>query len=47
VVGAFLYRGATWARWTAIMLAGISMFANFMWLSSSTHNTTAASGGFR
>lgn len=32
VVGYFLFVGATWARWTAIVLVGISMFANFMWL---------------
>jgi hypothetical protein len=32
VVGAFLYLGANWARWTAIVLVGLSMFANFMWL---------------
>ena len=32
VVGYFLFVGATWARWTAIVLVGLSMFANFMWL---------------
>ena len=32
VAGAFLYSGATWARWTAIVLVGLSMLANFMWL---------------
>jgi hypothetical protein len=32
VVGAFLYMGASWARWTAIVLVGLSMCANFMWL---------------
>ena len=32
VTGAFLYTGATWARWAAIVLVGISMVANFMWL---------------
>ena len=32
VVGYFLFVGATWARWTAIVLVGFSMFANFMWL---------------
>ena len=32
VVGGFLYTGANWARWTAIVLVGLSMIANFMWL---------------
>jgi hypothetical protein len=32
VAGVFLYLGATWARWTAIVLVGLSMLANFMWL---------------
>ena len=32
VTGAFLYLGATWARWVAILLVGLSMVANFMWL---------------
>jgi hypothetical protein len=32
VVGAFLYMGANWARWTAIVLVGISMLTNFAWL---------------
>jgi hypothetical protein len=32
VAGASLYSGATWARWTAIVLVGLSMLANFMWL---------------
>jgi hypothetical protein len=32
VAGAFLYLGATWARWTAILLVGLSMLTNFMWL---------------
>jgi len=32
VVGAFLYMGANWARWTAIVLVGLSMITNFAWL---------------
>ena len=32
VVGIFLFRGASWARWTAVGLAGLSALANFMWL---------------
>ena len=32
VVGIFLLRGASWARWTAVGLAGLSALANFMWL---------------
>ena len=32
VVGGFLYTGANWARWTAIILVGLSMIANFLWL---------------
>jgi|APMed6443717190_1056831.scaffolds.fasta_scaffold118570_1 hypothetical protein len=30
--GVFLLRGATWARWTAVVLAGLSAVVNFMWL---------------
>jgi hypothetical protein len=30
--GVFLFKGATWARWTAVVLAGVSAVANFMWL---------------
>lgn len=32
LVGIFLFRGASWARWTAVVLAGVSALANFMWL---------------
>ncbi len=32
VAGIFLLRGATWARWTAVVLAGLSAVVNFMWL---------------
>ena len=32
LVGAYLYQGASWARWTAIFILGVSMIANFMWL---------------
>jgi hypothetical protein len=32
IVGYFLFVGATWSRWTAIVLVGLSMLANFMWL---------------
>ena len=32
VVGACLYMGATWARWATIVLVGLSMVTNFMWL---------------
>jgi hypothetical protein len=32
VAGAFLFKGAAWARWTAVVLAGVSAVANFMWL---------------
>ena len=32
VVGAFLLKGAPWARWTAVVLAVLSAVANFMWL---------------
>jgi hypothetical protein len=31
-VGVFLYQGATWARWTGLVLVGLSMIANFLWL---------------
>ena len=31
-VGVFLYLGTTWARWIAILLVGLSMVTNFMWL---------------
>jgi hypothetical protein len=30
--GVFLFKGATWARWTAVVLAGVNAVANFMWL---------------
>ncbi len=32
VAGIFLFRGAPWARWAAIVLAGVSAVLNFMWL---------------
>jgi hypothetical protein len=32
LVGIFVLRGAAWAAWTAIILAGLSAVANFMWL---------------
>jgi hypothetical protein len=32
VVGVFLLMGAGWARWTAVILAGLSAVANFAWL---------------
>ncbi len=32
VAGGFLMAGATWARWTGVILAGVSAVANFMWL---------------
>ena len=32
VVGIFLLKGASWARWTAVVLAVVSAVANFMWL---------------
>jgi hypothetical protein len=32
VAGIFLFKGATWARWTAVVLAGLSAVVNFMWL---------------
>jgi hypothetical protein len=31
-VGVFLYRGQTWARWTALVIVALSMIANFAWL---------------
>ena len=31
-VGAFVMLDRSWARWTAIVLVAISMFANFAWL---------------
>jgi hypothetical protein len=30
--GIFLFQGAAWARWTAVVLAGLSAVVNFMWL---------------
>ena len=32
IAGVFLFKGATWARWTAVVLAGLSAVVNFMWL---------------
>ncbi len=32
LTGAFLMAGATWARWTGVVLAGVSAVANFLWL---------------
>src|SRR5262245_20142867 len=32
VVGAFLFTGATWARWTGIAISILSLISNFMWL---------------
>jgi uncharacterized membrane protein len=32
LAGAALFRGALWARITGIVLAGLSMIANFIWL---------------
>jgi hypothetical protein len=31
-VGAFLFTGATWARWAGIGVAALCAVANFMWL---------------
>ena len=31
-VGAFLYMGQTWARWTALIVVALSMIANFAWV---------------
>ena len=30
--GVFLFQGASWARWTAVVLAGLSAVVNFVWL---------------
>ncbi|MFE0749282.1 hypothetical protein [Gordonia sp. NPDC058843] len=32
IVGVALMTGATWARFTAIVIAGLSIIANFLWL---------------
>lgn len=32
VTGAALLTGANWARWTGVVLAGLSILANFLWL---------------
>ena len=32
VVGVFLFTGATWARVTAMIVAALSILANFLWL---------------
>lgn len=32
VVGAFLLMARPWARWTGVVLVGLSMIANFAWL---------------
>lgn len=32
LAGAAVFRGATWARMVGVLLAGLSMIANFMWL---------------
>ncbi|MGV1007260.1 MAG: DUF7144 family membrane protein [Dermatophilaceae bacterium] len=32
LTGLFLLRGAAWARWTGVVLAGLSALANFLWL---------------
>ena len=32
VVGVFLFLGATWARWSAVVLAVVSAVTTFMWL---------------
>ncbi|MDV6310062.1 hypothetical protein R4227_17710 [Gordonia amicalis] len=32
IVGAGLISGAGWARFTAIVIAGLSVIANFLWL---------------
>jgi len=31
-VGAFLLTGATWARWTGLVVVAVSMIANFAWV---------------
>lgn len=35
VSGVFLFQGATWARWTAVVLAGLSAVVDFRWLPAS------------
>lgn len=32
VVGVFLFTGATWARWTGIVVVAVSTIANFAWI---------------
>ena len=32
VVGVFLLSGATWARWTGLVVVAVSMIANFAWV---------------
>jgi len=32
VVGFFLFTGATWARWTGIVIVAVSAIANFAWV---------------
>src|SRR5689334_7791301 len=32
LVGAFLLSGATWARWTGLVVVAVSMIANFAWV---------------
>jgi len=32
VIGFFVFRGATWARWTALVIVALSMLANFAWV---------------
>lgn len=32
LVGAALLTGAGWARWTAVVLAGLALIGNFLWL---------------
>ena len=32
VVGVFLFTGASWARWTGIVVVGLSTIANFAWV---------------
>ena len=31
-VGAFLFMGYTWARWTGLVVVALSMLANFAWV---------------
>src|SRR5688500_20320539 len=38
VVGYFLFVGATWARWTAVVLGGFTMFGNFRGRPSYPHS---------